>query len=49
MDAAPLTIYTVWVLAALSYFGLCYHREKRRRRIMRSLQTAVRLELLKAA
>jgi hypothetical protein len=45
MIAAPITVASLMGLAALAYIGMRYTREKRRRRMARSLQTAIRQEL----
>jgi hypothetical protein len=45
MNATPMTIASLLALSALAYFGMWYTREKRRRRMARCLQTAVRHEL----
>jgi hypothetical protein len=45
MVAAPITVASLLALSALTYIGMWYTREKRRRRMARSLQTAVRQDL----
>jgi hypothetical protein len=45
MEATPATIYSLWTLAGLTYLYLRVIHIRRQRRIMRSLQTAVRQKL----
>jgi hypothetical protein len=42
METAPVAILSIWSMAAIAALWFSYHREKRRRRISRSLQSAVR-------